>query len=171
MGWRNKNLYCWGNNANNVMGLDRKSKYKDDIIWKPELHNLFNDSKDGKRIINIKCQARFVCFIDHKYQCYWSPSSKDDSNLTHFQAMDEKYEMMKIQHVLLDQEIDTDDNVELTFVDTDNQIIYFDSSEDGDKRLTVRKIDEALDPGDKVMEIDWNGKNKVMFVKKKINLE
>ena len=47
---------------------------------------------------------------------------------------------------------------------------YFDSTQqDIDQRLIIQKLDDILDPNDKIIDIAWNYEDRVIFVKKKMN--
>ena len=179
---RNKNLYCWGCNHFNILGLDQ-SKYpqiKDNIIWEPVLHNLFNNGKDGKIVKDVQCGSRFVCFIDNQYDCYWSPKITDvenkdnDNEMVHFQSLyDNKYEKMKIKNILLRRStISMNDLCKLILLDIDDNLMYFEMNEelDVDKRLTKIDLGDILDKNDKIINMTLSNDTKLLFVKKKMNM-
>ena len=150
---KNKNVYCWGNNQYNVMALD-KTKYRDLIIWEPVLHNFFNNN--SKLVNDIKCGAKFVCFIDNKYQCYWSPPidnvgdvNNNNNKITHFQSLyDNKYSKIKVQSVSFDDKIILNNvsHYKLILLDIDNKLMEFNKNEyiDIEDRLQIKKLDNIL---------------------------
>ena len=157
-----------------LMSLDT-TKYKENIIWHPVPHNLFNNGENGKIIMDITCGSRFICFIDDKYQCYWR--SEQDDGLVHFQSLyDDKHKLMLIQNVLVHDQVNEKAPI-LTLLDTNKQLMYFDiMGKDINNRLRIFKMDNIVSKNDKIMHVAWKGGSYVndvhfwwIFVKNKMN--
>ena len=177
---KNKNLYCWGKNKNNVMALDTTKYEQDDddrdsIIWEPVLHDIFNNGDNGKIIRDIRCGDTFICFIDVGYQCYWSPpiyqeiENGEETNIVHFQSLcNEKYKDLKIILPIFKKDIDVD-YILIVLIDIEQRLYcYRGDAEDVEQRLFDWDI-PVIDPGDGIV----NGFIKdciTIFVKKRLRM-
>ena len=113
--------------------------------------------------MNIKCGDHFVCFIDNKYQCYWSPSN-GDKNINHFQALDDnKYQGMNIRHVVFEEDLNVI-KPEIWLFDIDNKILYFDGEE-----LKIFESNIALN-GNTIVSVGWGNCSPLIFVKQQLCL-
>ena len=170
---KDKNLYCWGNNENNVMALDKTKHVEivkdDNIIWKPIIHDLFNS--DNKIIHRINCGKKIIGFIDNEYQLYFSPKS-NNNNIIHFQSSydNDKFKKLRVNWMLFSYNEELN---KLIMIDPNNKFWYFRSDDNLYKEIKDKlyQLSDFVDPGDIIagcghVDVVTN----LIFIKKKLSV-
>eukprot|EP01084_Bolivina_argentea_P075172 136292_1 len=121
---KNNNLYCFGSNLFNKLGLSN-NKCEINIIWEPMKSDFFN-SKNGIIVKQIQCATNLVVFVDNNGQCYWSGKHfveiySVSLNIFHWQKWKNEYNNVKIVQALCADE-ENDEKALVVMVDSKHKL-------------------------------------------------